>query len=309
MNESKTNKIKGVIYVCIAGICWGIIGVFTRRLSKGGLSSIQITAVRNLFATIIMLMVILMTGRDKIKIKLRDIWMFVGTGVISIALFNMCYFKALELTTMNVASILLYLAPALVMIMSVFFFKEKITLKKILSLIMAFTGCVLTTGIIGSLVGGTQNVVPFIAIAAGVGSGFFYALYSIFGKVALKKYDTMTITFYSFLLATVGVIFFSNPSEIVMVMDADKRLVFIGMLLALISTVVPFLCYTTGLKYLEPGHASVMAFLEPMVAGICGIVLFNEVLTTENALGIIFIFLSVVLLNIGGNSKTSDKNV
>ena len=71
-----------------------------------------------------------------------------------------------------------------------------------------------------------------------------------------------------------------------------------ALLLALISTLLPFLLYTKGLERLEAGKASVMAFFEPLTATLTGILIFHEKLTLWHVIGILLIFTGVVLLNI-----------
>lgn len=53
----------------------------------------------------------------------------------------------------------------------------------------------------------------------------------------------------------------------------------------------------TGLRQMEAGKASVLAFAEPMVAAVAGIVVFGEMLRVENVLGILLIFTALVVLN------------
>ena len=291
---------RGSFFIIVAGICWGLIGLFTRKLSFLGLDSLQITFFRNLVAALEMALVICLIDKNLFRIAIKDLWIFLGTGILSIAFFNACYFKALELTTMAVASILLYTAPCMVMVMSCLFFKEKITRRKLLALVLAFVGCVFTTGILGGNGGLSAMSVTPLAILIGLGSGFGYALYSIFGTVALRRYDTVTITFYTFLFAAVSMAFLSKPLELVEVSQEKPELWLCGILLSTVSTVVPFLCYTTGLKTVVAGKASVMAFIEPMVATLVGIFVFHEEMTVMLLVGIGLIFVSVVLLNIRG---------
>lgn len=78
----------------------------------------------------------------------------------------------------------------------------------------------------------------------------------------------------------------------------DVKILFTGIGLGLISTLMPFILYTSGLKYVEAGKASVLAFAEPMVAAAAGIVIFNEELNIKNVCGILLIFFAIVLLNI-----------
>ena len=70
-----------------------------------------------------------------------------------------------------------------------------------------------------------------------------------------------------------------------------------GLALGLVSTFFPFVSYTLGLRQMEAGKASVLAFSEPMVAAVAGIVVFGEMLRVENVLGILLIFTALVVLN------------
>lgn len=287
----KNQEWKGIILVAIAGLCWGIIGLFTRFLSSCGLNSIQITLIRNIVASLGMFLVIIVTNRERIKIRLRDIWMFIGTGIFSVALFNICYFKSIEMTTMSVAAVLLYTAPCLVVIMSRIFFKEKVTFQKFIALLLAFAGCIFTTGLIGE-----NDTISNVGIIIGFGSGFGYALYSIFGSVALKKYHPFTVTFYTFLFATLALLPTGGIGKILE--EANQvDVVITYVLLGIVSTLIPFLCYTAGLQFMEVGKASVMAFIEPLIATLCGIIFYKEKLTIDNMIGIVLIFISLILLN------------
>ena len=133
--------------VVAAGICWGIIGLFTRQLSAYGLSPLQITFGRALVTAIAMAGVAIFRQPRSLAIAPRDIWMFLGTGLGSIVFFNICYFTAIELTTLSVAAILLYTAPSIVMVFSIFLFHERFTRRKGFCLVLAFVGCVLVSGL------------------------------------------------------------------------------------------------------------------------------------------------------------------
>ena len=136
------------------------------------------------------------------------------------------------------------------------------------------------------------------ALMTGIGSGFGYALYSIFGTLALKKYQPFTVTFYTFLVASAVMLPMSGVGVIMQVLTEDLYVLGNGLALGLISTLLPFIFYTAGLKQMEAGKASVLAFAEPLVAAIAGIMIFKEKLNTQNGAGIGLIFLAILLLNI-----------
>ncbi|MGE4273301.1 MAG: DMT family transporter [Desulfitobacterium sp.] len=282
------------LLIILAGVCWGIIGLFSRNLATGGLSSVQITASRCIVTAVCLSTFLLIKDRDKLKINLKDLWLFLGTGICSIVFFNICYFTTIKLATLSMASILLYTAPCFVMIMSAILFREPITMRKIGALVLAFGGCVLITGILGK--GGPSNL-SGLAIITGLGAGIGYALYSIFGSIALRKYHPFTVTAYTFIVASLSLLPFSNSIDIVTIALENRNVLISGLLLGVVSTLIPFLLYTKGLEHMEAGKASVMAFVEPMVATLVGILIFKEQLTAQNILGIFLIFSSVLVLN------------
>ena len=275
---------------------WGIIGLFTRPLYESGLSPLQITFARCLITLIVVTVVIFILGRKLLKIDLKDMWMFIGTGLFSIVFFNVMYFTSQQMVSLSTASVLLYTAPCFVVIMSIILFKERLTRNKLLALVIAFVGCAFTTG----LGFGDMN----IGFLYGILAGFGYALYSIFGKYALRKYGLLTILFYTFLVSTICLIPFANvPCVISSFGDIDVLLLALG--LGLLSTVIPYYFYTIGLKGMDAGKASIIAFVEPMVATVVSIIIGDE-FGWMNVLGIALILGSVILLNIGTKESAQD---
>lgn len=281
-----------IFLISVAGFCWGLIGLFSNFLKSEGFSPIQITAFRNIISATLLFLYLFLFKKDKLQIHIKDFYLFIGTGVFSILLFNTCYFTALEIIPMSIASILLYTAPSIVMILSAFLFKEKLTSKKLFSLILAFVGCVLVTGVV------TNKPLPILGILSGLGSGFGYALYSIFGRFALRKYHSLTVTFYTFLVASVAVLFFTDlPDMAFEVLEKPYSLLY-ALLLSVVSTLIPYLCYTKGLEFIEPGTASIIASIEPVIATLTGVFVFEEVLTFYNVLGISLIILAIIIVNL-----------
>lgn len=289
------------LFVAGAGICWGMIGLFSRNLLSGGYSSIQVTAARCFVAVLALAILLLLTERDAFRIRFADLWIFLGSGIISIVFFNICYFVAIRETTLSTAAVLLYTAPFFVVVLSAIFFHERITGKKAVALLTAFAGCVLTTGVLS----GGEFAVSTLGILAGIGSGIGYGLYSIFGHVALQRYSSKTVTFYTFVVALFALLPFCTPLDMVRMAANDTHLLFHTVLLGIISTLAPFLLYTKGLAHMEAGKASVMAFIEPMVATILGITVFQENVTLTGGIGILLIFAAVLLLN--GKEKKEDE--
>lgn len=279
------------LYIVLAAILWGVIGIFSKALSKLGFDATQIVFVRAFGATIALFTYIIFARRKALVIKWKDSIYFIGTGIVSFVFFNWCYFNAIELTSLSVAAILLYTAPTIVTFMAIVLFKEKLTRKKLISLGLTFAGCLLVT----VFSGGSKLQISLWGVLAGLGSGIGYALYSIFGRYALKKYDTLTVTFYTFVFATLGLIPITNIGEMPALLQKTGSGVN-ALALCLISTVLPFLLYTKGLTKLETSKAAIIATLEPIVATVVGVFMFHEPVTALKILGILLVVAAVKVL-------------
>lgn len=281
------------ILVLIAGVSWGLIGVFTKAIDALGFTEMQMLFVKGVLATSVLLVITFFKDKSQLKLKnWKDIRYFVGTGIISFTFFSWAYMKAVNLTSLGVAAVLLYTAPTFVMLFSILLFGEKMTKTKGIVLLMTFVGCILVTGL---LEGGAAFTWQGIAI--GLASGVGYALYSIFGTYAIRAgYGSLTISFYTFLMATITMTFLVEPIAVVSQINEMGQWP-LAVSFALLTTVVPYLSYTKGLSGLPASKASVTATIEPVVAAILGIVVFHEGVSMLKLTGIVLVLSSVVVMS------------
>lgn len=280
---------------------WGCMGILVRSLNSIGLESMEIVAVRSFVTFACMAAGLLLTDRNAFKIRLKDLWCFLGTGVCSVVFFNYCYFKTITLTSLSVAAILLYTAPSIVMVLSALLFGEKFTLKKVAALFITFAGCVLVTGGPEAARGMTAA-----GLLTGLGAGAGYALYSIFGRYAINRgYSSLTITLWTFLSASVGVLPFISLPDIGACFAAEPKMAGTALFWIFVTTVAPYILYTLGLSHMETGSASVISSIEPVVATLVGVFLYREVPTVMGVAGVILVIGAIALINTHRNSAPS----
>lgn len=278
------------LFVFSAGCLWGCMGILVKTMNEGGFTSIEVAAFRSFFTAACMLAFMVLFHREKLRVHIRDVWCFLGTGLLSITFFNICYFYCMTITTLSTAAILLYTAPAFVMAMSFFLFKERFTGKKIVAVVLAFLGCVCVSGGLAGLQISTKGLL------SGLGAGIGYALYSIFSRYAIKKgYDSLTITTYTFTFSAIGLAPMVNWGHAVTCLAASTpKLPFLFLVCALV-TIAPYILYTRGLEGLENGKASILASVEPVVASLVGLLLYKEAMEPIQFLGMLLVLVSCVL--------------
>lgn len=286
-------KTKAVFYVILAGVLWGVISIFINNLSAAGFDSLQISLVRLFVAAVGFTGFLAIKDSSKLRIRLKDVWMFIGTGIISVALFNTCYFYTMITSGASVAVVLLYTSPVWIMLMSAVLFKEKITLRKCVAVLITLSGCVLVTGLI------TGNVtITAVSMLTGIASGIFYGMYTIFGKFALRKYDSLTVTAYTFLFGFIGAIPLGKPGKILSTVSENSGVLFWCIGIGIVSTLLPYVFYTLGLKNLDSGKASIIVAVEPLVGAVIGMTVYHEDHNPLKIVGIVLILTAIVILNL-----------
>lgn len=287
--------------VLLSGIMWGIIGIFVHKLREFNFTSVQISALRWIFSAVIVLVAVLVYDWKKLKIKLRDVWMFAFIGICSSLAMSTFYFLSMERTSVAVSDVLLYTSPIWVMIFSAVFLKEKITAKKALSIMLAFAGCAFVSGVF------EQKNTSFnvLGILLGICSGIAYSLYSVAGKIILGKYDRITLTVYNFIFAAVGALFIINVPQTAKAIAVNAGALKPIAMLAVTGTVVPFFMYTAALKHLSPSGAAVLCCIEPVSATAVSVFVIGEKLSIMQFLGIVFIMFAIVYIQLVSGEKNN----
>ena len=285
----------------ISGICFGSAGIFVRELSEN-MNSTSIISSRILIAILLLGLWIAVRYPMNFRIKLKDSWIFVGAGVLGTLGLNLCYNFSINELSLSLAAVLIALAPIFVMIFAFFMFHEAITAKKVISIILALVGCVLTSGILEN---NASMHWSWIGILVGSASAGFYALYSIFSKVGMKKsYPALTITFYSMLAIAVVLLPFTQWDNMAHYIAANPlRNTLFMVMHSLCTAVCPYAFYTVALDHMEAGKASILCSCEPVAAMVFGLSFFGEIPTVLSVTGLIIVLLALAMLVLSDKSQ------
>ncbi|MBQ7375518.1 MAG: EamA family transporter [Clostridia bacterium] len=297
------NKIY-VFIVILSGVFWGSSCLFVDYLkTHTPATSVQITAIRIVFAAIVLNLWLIIKGKgfSLYKISGRSWLLCVVSGIGSVLAMGMFYYSCMVETSAAVAVILLYTAPLFVMIMSLFFFKEKMNAQKIIAFIIAIVGCALVSGI------ASGSKISALGIFLGLMSGFTYSLYGIFTSLFMKENkDTLTFTALSFLFAALGALVISKPWEIVKFTLEVENLpltLIMYLLLAVCTAVIPFFLYSKGIEGIKPDIASILAFSEPLMACVFGTAVLGQKMDVFGVIGIVCVCAAIVVLNVNFKKK------
>lgn len=279
--------------IAFAATMWGLIGFFVKGLSEVGFSAMEIVTVRVGSAAIMLIVFGAIFFRQYLKINFKDLPLFIGTGLMSIVFFNWCYFMAIEQMNIPVAAALLYTSPAFVITLSVLFLGERLNRRKLTAVVGTIIGSAMVAEI--SLTQGSSF--PLVSLFIGLGAGLGYALYSIFGKMVLKKYHPFTLTLYTFITAAVFLVpSFVGTNQTKHLFNQEVLLYAVG--LGLVPTVLAYFAYSWGLEKVESSRAAIIATVEPVAATLLGVIVYHERISVIQLIGIAFILASVTFVNV-----------
>lgn len=277
--------LKGYVFIVIAASCWGLIGIFSSIAFREGVGPMEVAFWRAVLAWFFFAGQALM--QRQMHLVKRDIPLLVVFGLMGISLFYVSYLYAVKTGGAAFASVLLYTAPAWVVLCSFFIYKEKLTAAKIVAVLLVIGGVFLISKSGADPSAGVS--IGMVAIVSGLASGFCYSLYYTIGKYFSSRYSSANLFLYVLPVGALGILPFVD--------FVTKSTLAWGAIVAvaLVSTFIANHCYYLGLKNLEAGRASIVATTEPVVAAVAAYFFLGEYFTVVGYLGASLIISAVLV--------------
>lgn len=264
------------------------MSIFTNGLRQYGFLPVQMSAMRNCIAAIVMLGIVGTVNPGRLKVRRRELLLF-GISGCSLFATGSLYYTAMAATSASTAVALLYTAPALVMLVSVLFLHESITGGKLAAMLLALVGCALVSGVAGGVRFEVWGII------AGIFSGIASGSYNISVKIEMRKgCDALAATTYCFLFAAITGLVLSRPAEAAEIIRTqwESKMLWLIAGFGLITGAVPYLLYTLAMKRLPAGITASMGVIEPMTATLISVIAFGETLSAPAVAGMVIILTS-----------------
>lgn len=279
--------LMGYLFIAMAACCWGVIGIFGATAFSQGLEPMEVAFWRAFLAWFFFAAQALI--RRETRLDRGDIPLILFFGIFGISIFYVAYQYTVKTGGAALAAVLLYTAPAWVIVCSIFLFRERLGAAKVLAVMLVIGGVYLISTSGGTDDGSGPASFSLLALAAGLVSGFCYSLYYIVGKYFSGRYSSGNLFLYVLpvgFLCIFPLVDFAPKSAVAWA-------ALIG--LATISTYLANYCYYLGMKRLEAGRASIVATLEPVVAAVAAYVILGELFSFYGYLGAVMIIAAVAI--------------
>ena len=290
-----------LILPIMAGLMFGSSGVFVRTLTQNGIDSMTLLFLRFSIAIIPILIAILLTDKKLLKIDLRDIPLFLVCAMCIVGL-NLCYNESMNSIPLSLAATLLSIAPIFVLIFAYVLFREKITKRKLVCMVLAILGCVLMTGVLEISIA----QISLWGILLGIGAGLFWAVYLMASKKSIECGNhTFTILFYSIILISIALIPFTDFVQISSFVNINPTLAILFLIIhSTFSFALPYIFSTISLKYMDSGVSSILlSGTEPFAALMFGLAIYSEIPTPLMFCGFVLTIIAMMMLSTNNDLK------
>lgn len=295
----RSNESLGFIFVVIAGLGFGFLGIFGKLGFQAGLSVGELLTFRFIAAALVMgLFGLLFKPRD-LLLNRRQILTSSLLGMFGYASFSTLYFKSIEGLSVGIAAMLLFCFPFLVVIGEAIFFQKKITRIKAFSLVLCIGGLVL-------LIAGPELFSPNSSTRAFSDSALSYYVFAGLAALAYAVYvlvsgryqsETPAIGSSFFVMLAAGItLLVYNYQTISFEKIYSHQILLLIFGMAIICTVLPICFFLLGLQRLSSGTASLIITIEPVVAALAGFVLLDEKLGPIQILGSAIVISGIILI-------------
>lgn len=287
------NNRKIYILMVISTVFWA--GAFIAgKLSAPYIPAFTLTFLRFIFATAILYCVMKIKGQSLYKLTKKDIPVFMVTGLVGMFGYHVFFFNALRYTTAINSSIIGATNPIITFILGVIFLKDKLTAKRVLGIVLSFTGVFLTLtnaslSVFKSLSFNNGDLLMLIAV-------LMWSSYSVYSKKVMPRYSPLTLTFYSFLFCTVFLVPF-------VIYEAPWRLInsiptysYAAVLyMSIFPSVIGYLVQQMSIKQIGPSKTSIFINLVPIFSIILSVLILHETISPIKLLTVLIIISGVYI--------------
>ncbi len=298
---SMNQRTLGILQILCAGVCFGFLGIFGRAAYAQGISPLELLGLRFLTSGLILFLgLILIYGRQKIKLTWRNFSICIVLGVFGYALFSSFYFFAIQGLSVSLAVLLLYTFPIWVALGARLFLGERIPKSRIFTIPLAMLGIIF-------LLWGDFSIANYFSFAFGLGAAIFYAIYILISSRQLAKIDPLVSVVYIQISAG-AILCLLGFHSLQRAFFVYKNIWYLILAMAIICSIAAMSLFQSGLQKLQSWEAAILSTSEPITGISLAIILLGEKLSMIQVVGTILVITSFICISIPYHRSLKDSS-
>ncbi|ALC85470.1 hypothetical protein AM499_06325 [Bacillus sp. FJAT-22090] len=284
------NTLIGSLYLILASSIWGGMYVVVKIL-VAVIPPLELVWMRYLIALVALVIIGLVT-RQNWRVKRRHFGIIIAISIIGYVISIVTQETGTMLSTAQMGAIITSTTPAFMVLFASLILKERLTLKKAISVCLATIGVITIVGMddinMSSMLGGVSLIIAALT----------WALMSVLIKRLPSDYSQIVVTTYATLIAFVVLTpFVITKLPQIDLNDLTNPTILGGLIyLGVISTSIAFLLWNRGLQMLNASSGGVFFFVQPVVGTILGWLILGETISITFWIGSVLILLGVLIV-------------
>lgn len=278
---------KSYIALISSMLIFGTLGIFRRYIP---LSSAMLSLFRGFLGSAFLLIFVFVRGGKLQKLDTKKLLLLSVTGAI-MGLNWMLLFEAYNYTSVAVATMCYYMQPTIVILLSPFAFRERLTCKKLLCALAAIIGMVFVSGILD---GTGFQIQDIKGILFGLGAAVLYSAVVILNKKVVVE-DVYEKSIIQLAAAAIILIPYLLLTEDVSKIELNGIAVGMVLFVGLVHTGIAYALYFGSMKNLKAQSIAVMSYIDPVSALILSAIVLHEKLSVFGMIGAVLIIGSALV--------------
>ena len=278
--------VKGYLCAFISAFTYGLIPLFMIPIKKEESFSVDATLFYRFLIASGAIVFFLFYQKERLHISFREMLIMSLLGLLY-ALSAEFLFLAYDYLSPGIASTIFFSYPIIVALVLILFYKEKLTLPTLLSLLLVVAG-------VGVLSIKKEEALNYIGLGISLLGALVYALYIlIVNKVRIES-SGVKISFYSMLFSS---LYFLVKSLLLRESISISSWALAGdlTLFAIITTSLSLVTLVYAVRYIGSTPTAIMGAFEPIVAVLISVGLFGEQLTPSLVIGGMVIIIGILI--------------
>ena len=259
---------RGKICLVLSAVIYGTAPLLSRFAYEGGVNGITLTFLRT-FLMLPLLFVIMAARHQSFRLSRKELYSIIIFGAFGGSLSIISLYAAYDYISTGLATTLHFIYPLIIVIVSAFIYKEKITKFKLAAVMFVTVGIFLFVDI--------NTAADKIGIMLAILSGIFYSFYVIYmDHSGIDRMDYIKLTFYLMIIMSGGTLIFGGLTDSIHFNNITAEGWFFSTLISFIITLGAIPLFQAGVRHEGAATAGIVSAFEPITTIIIGVFFLGE---------------------------------